>query len=90
MAAPQRRPGWCAAAAGEPLDVPDLRDDFREIPDTPPQWVRPTVIVQVEHRQRLRDGLRHAALKGIRPDKRLRLVRRSAFSERRNPDLLQP
>lgn len=29
--------------------VPDLRDDFRELPDTPPQWVRPTV-VEVEYR----------------------------------------
>jgi hypothetical protein len=44
--------------------VPDLRDDFRELPDTPPQWVRPAVVVQVEYRQRLREGLRHAALKG--------------------------
>ncbi|HLY24521.1 MAG TPA: hypothetical protein VKT83_18800 [bacterium] len=55
--------------------VPDLRDDFRELPDTPPQWVRPTVVVQVECRQRLKDGPRHAALKGVRPDKRPRLIR---------------
>jgi ATP-dependent DNA ligase len=32
--------------------------------------VRPTVVVQVEYRQRLKGGLRHAALKGIRPEKR--------------------
>ena len=57
--------------------VPDLRADFRELPDSPPQWVRPTVVVQVEYRQRLQDGLRHAALKGIRPDKRPGLIRRS-------------
>jgi bifunctional non-homologous end joining protein LigD len=48
--------------------VPDLRDDFRQLPDTPPQWVRPAVVVEVEYRQRLKDGLRHAALKGIRRD----------------------
>jgi ATP-dependent DNA ligase len=62
--------------------VPELRDDFRELPDTPPQWVRPTVVVQVEYRQRLRDGLRHAALKGIRPDKKPRTIRRSPVSGR--------
>jgi hypothetical protein len=33
--------------------------------------------MEVEYRQRLRDGLRHAALKGVRPDKRPGLVRRS-------------
>lgn len=49
--------------------VPELRDAFRELPDTPPQWVRPTIVVEVEFRQRLRDGLRHAVLKGLRPDK---------------------
>jgi hypothetical protein len=59
--------------------VPDLRDDFRELPDTPPQWVRPTLVVEVEYRQRLRDGLRHVALKGIRPDKKPRMIRRSVF-----------
>jgi ATP-dependent DNA ligase len=62
--------------------VSDLRDDFRELPKTPPVWVRPTVVVEVEYRQRLKGGLRHAALKGIRPDKRPRLIRRSALAER--------
>ena len=62
--------------------VPDLRDGFREVPDTPPRWVRPTLVVEVEYRQRLRDGLRHAALKGVRPDKRLGLFRRSPLGER--------
>ena len=62
--------------------VPDMRDDFRELPDVPPQWVRPAVVVEVEYRQRLPDGLRHAALKGIRPDKRPGLMRRSPLSER--------
>jgi hypothetical protein len=33
-------------------------------------------------RQRLKGGLRHAALKGIRPDRRPRLIRRSALNER--------
>jgi bifunctional non-homologous end joining protein LigD len=62
--------------------VPNLRDDFRKLPDTPPQWVRPMVTVEVEYRQRLKDGLRHAALKGIRPDKKPRVIRRSALNER--------
>jgi ATP-dependent DNA ligase len=43
--------------------------------------VRPTVVVEVEYRQRREDGLRHPALKGIRPDKKPRLIRRSALSE---------
>jgi bifunctional non-homologous end joining protein LigD len=63
-------------------NVPDLRDEFRELPKILPQWVRPTLTVEVEYRQRLRDGLRHAALKGIRLDKRRRLVRRVALAER--------
>jgi bifunctional non-homologous end joining protein LigD len=63
------------------LTVPDLRDDFRELPDPPPQWVRPVVVVQVEYRQRVKSGLRHAALKGIRPDKRPLPIRRAAFAE---------
>jgi ATP-dependent DNA ligase len=50
--------------------LPDLRENFRELPDVPPQWVRPSVVVEVEYRQRLKDGLRHVALKGIRPDKK--------------------
>jgi ATP-dependent DNA ligase len=62
--------------------VPDLRADFPELPDTPPQWVRPTMVVQVEYRQRLKTGLRHAALKAVRPDKRPRLIRRSPLGER--------
>jgi len=62
--------------------VPDLRDDFRELPDTPPQWVRPALVVEVEYRQRLEDGLRHAALKGIRPDKKPGMIRGSALTER--------
>jgi hypothetical protein len=39
-------------------------------------------IAEVEYRQRLGDGPRHAALKGIRPDKRPRLIRRSPLGER--------
>lgn len=50
--------------------VPDLCDAFRELPDTPPRWVRLSVVVEVEYRQRLTAGLRHVALKGIRPDKK--------------------
>jgi len=44
--------------------------------------VRPSLIVEVEYRQRLKDGLRHAALKGLRPDKKPGLIRRSQISER--------
>lgn len=57
--------------------APDLRDDFRELPDVPPKWVRPNLVVEVEYRQRLRGGLRHAVLKGVWPDRRPRLIRRS-------------
>ena len=62
--------------------VPVLHDDFHEAPDTPPQWVRPSIVVEVEYRQRLKDGLRHAALKGLRPDKKPGLIRRSPLNER--------
>ncbi|HLY24360.1 MAG TPA: non-homologous end-joining DNA ligase [bacterium] len=61
--------------------VPDLRDDFRELPDVPPRWVRPSIVVEIEYRQRLTDGLRHAALKAIRPDKKPGVIRRSANYE---------
>ena len=62
--------------------APVLRDDFHELPDTPPQWVKPSMVVEVEYRQRLKNGLRHAALKGLRPDKKPGLIRRSPMSER--------
>ncbi len=62
--------------------VPVVRDDFRELPDTPPSWVRLSLVVQVEYRQRLKDGLRHAALKGLRPERKPGLIRRSSLSER--------
>jgi bifunctional non-homologous end joining protein LigD len=52
--APRRTPG----NPPENAPVPHLRDDFLELPDTPPQWVRPAVIVEVEYRQRLKGGLR--------------------------------
>ena len=62
--------------------VPALRDDFRELPDTPPLWVKPSLVIEVEYRQRLKDGLRHASLKGLRPEKRPGVIRRSPLSER--------
>lgn len=34
-------------------------------------------MAEVEYWQRLRGGLRHAVLKGVRPDKRPRVIRRS-------------
>jgi hypothetical protein len=60
--------------------VPDLKDDFRELPDTPPQWARPTLVVEIEYRRRLRDGLGHASLKGVRLDKRPRVIRQPPVS----------
>ena len=32
-----------------------------------PRWVKPVLVVQVEYRKRTGEGLRHAALKGLRP-----------------------
>lgn len=60
--------------------VPVLRDHFREVPDTSPLWVRPSLVVEVEYRQPLKDGLRHAPLKGLRPEKKPGLIRRCALS----------
>ena len=54
---------------------PLLRDHFPELrTDLPPQWVKPVVVVQVEYRKRTGEGLRHAALKGLRPDQSPRRV----------------
>ncbi len=62
--------------------IPDLRDHFCELrTDLPPHWVRLTLVVEVEYRQRLKDGLRHATLKGPRPDKKPGLIRRSPLNE---------
>ena len=48
--------------------VPVLRDHFRELrTDLSPRWVKPVLVVQVEYRKRTGEGLRHAALKGLRP-----------------------
>ncbi len=59
------------------VPVPTLRDHFGALrTDLPPRWVRPALVVDVEYRQRTSDGLRHAALKGVRPDKNVREVRR--------------
>jgi bifunctional non-homologous end joining protein LigD len=55
------------------VPVPTLRDQFGELrTDLPPHWVRPTIVVEVEYRQRTADGLRHPVLKGLRPDKDVR------------------
>ena len=40
-----------------------------------PHGVRPTLVVE-------KDGLRHAALKGLRPEKKPGVIRRSPLSER--------
>jgi len=63
--------------------IPNLRDHFGELrTDLPPHWVRPALVVEVEYRQRLKDGLRHAALKGIRPEKKPGVIRRSPLNEK--------
>jgi DNA ligase D-like protein (predicted ligase) len=62
--------------------VPALRDHFRELrTDLPPQWVKPVLVVQVEYRKCTGEGLRHAALKGLRPDQSPR-----GWSSRRSHD----
>jgi hypothetical protein len=38
--------------------------------------------VEVEYRQRLKDGLRHAALKGLRPEKKPGVIRCSPQFDR--------
>ncbi len=38
------------------------------------QWVPPEIVVEVGYRQRNGGGLRHAVLKGIRPDQPARQV----------------
>jgi bifunctional non-homologous end joining protein LigD len=57
--------------------APTLRDGFSGPRESPPQWVRPCLVVEVEYRQRLEDGLRHAVLKGLRPEKTRGVIRRS-------------
>ena len=53
--------------------VPTLRDHTGELrTDLSPHWVKPALVVEVEYRERLEDGLRHAALKAVRPDKATR------------------
>ena len=55
--------------------VPLLRDYLRELrTDLLPQWVKLRLVVQVEYRKRTGEGLRHAALKGLRPDQSPRRV----------------
>ena len=49
-------------------------DPFRELPDVPPRWVRPRIVVEVEYRQRTLSGLRHAALRMLRFDRYPRQV----------------
>lgn len=40
--------------------APMLRDNFGELrTDLPPQWVRPTIVVEVEYKQRSGGGLHH-------------------------------
>ena len=57
-----------------------LRDHFGELrTDLPPRWVKPALVVDVEYHQRTSNGLRHAALKGVRPDKNAHEVRKEAW-----------
>ena len=62
--------------------VPILRDHWGGLrTDLPPHWVKPTLVVDVEYRERLADGLRHPSLKAIRTDKQPRDVRLSGKVE---------
>jgi ATP-dependent DNA ligase len=55
------------------VPAPTLRDHFGEVQiDVSPRWVKPSVVVEVEYKQRTANGLRHAALKGLRPDRAAR------------------
>jgi ATP dependent DNA ligase C terminal region len=66
--------------------VPHLRDHFGELrTDLLPNWVRPTLVVEVEYRQRLKDGLRYVALKGLRPEKKPGPICRSPVNDRDVP-----
>jgi ATP-dependent DNA ligase len=50
--------------------VPALRDHWGGLKTAlSPHWTKPKLVVEVEYRERLEDGLRHAALKAVRPDK---------------------
>jgi len=42
--------------------VPDLRDDFRDLPNVSPVWVRPAVVVPIGYRQRLRHAISSGGL----------------------------
>ncbi|HKV44426.1 MAG TPA: non-homologous end-joining DNA ligase [bacterium] len=48
--------------------LPEHRGDAR--PDPLPHWVKPALVVEVEYPNPSRTDLRHAVLKGLRPDKR--------------------
>jgi len=62
--------------------VPTLRDHWGELrTDLPPRWVKPTLVVDVEYRERLADGLRHPSLKAVRTDKKPREVRLSGEAQ---------
>ena len=61
--------------------APVLRDHFGKLrTDLPPHWAKPVVVVQVEYRKRTGEGLRHAALKGLRLDQLPRRVVQSTHS----------
>jgi len=52
------------------VPTPTLRDHWGRLrTDLPPHRVTRTPVVEVEYRQRLENGLRHASLKSLRPDK---------------------
>jgi len=64
------------------VPAPTLRDHFGQLrANLPPHWVKPTLVIEVEYRQRTGDGLRHAALKGLRPDRNARGVRGQALGK---------
>jgi bifunctional non-homologous end joining protein LigD len=50
--------------------VPEMREPFGgPRSGLSPHWTAPRIIVEVEFKKRTPDGLRHATLKGVRPDR---------------------
>ncbi len=53
-----------------------------QTPDPPPHWVKPSLVVEVGCRRRLKGGVHHPALKGLSPEKKPGVIRRSSLTER--------
>ena len=72
----QRKPvRWFARPAGLSTEVVPIRHcpnparQFRRTAGNSAPMGQPAIVVAVEYRQRVKEGLRHATLKGLRSDK---------------------